>query len=100
MALTLSPVVTINLTLHSTMSGRVQPDHRAFAAQYMLVTGEALMTERQRNWRDIVRLSRAVRPVPRIRRPLQRFRVRDCGMCHPMIVATATGDGIGVQPPA
>ncbi len=84
----MSYTIRLMLALTPMLHRTTQPDVCLFVAQYMLITGEALMTERQRNWRDIVRLSRAVRPVPRIRRPLQRFKVRepsicaDCAMCH------------------
>lgn len=42
----------------------------------MLTTGDELLTDKQRTWRDMIRVASSFRPLPLLARPATRFRVR------------------------
>ena len=59
--------------------------------QYMLITGNEVLTDKQRAWRDMVRISRSLRPPPLQTRPPNKLQARfirrnaikiSLGACH------------------
>lgn len=44
--------------------------------QYMLITGDELLTDKQRAWRDMARISRSFLPLPLQTRPNNKLQVR------------------------
>lgn len=52
------------------------------ALQYMLITGDELLTDKQRAWRDMKRISKSFRPVPLQTRPPNKLQAR----CLPAIM--------------
>ena len=46
------------------------------ALQYMLITGDELLTDKQRAWRDMKRISASFRPLPLQTRPPNKLQAR------------------------
>ena len=48
----------------------------AYVTQFALVTGSALLTDKQRLWRDILRQAASMKAQRLKKRPVDRFRIR------------------------